>query len=404
MKGLLLKLYLLSSLALLSSLNVHAQNFRFIYIQTENQKPFYVKMGEESIPSSPSGYIIIPKLTAGAYKIAIGFPQSTLPELLVTVVLYETDAGFLLKNDIDQGLYIVDLQTKRFISTEREWPEIKNWQMIKSEDEFARILSEVVNDSTIGQIKVFKKPSQTTVKSAVSKTFNPSTALQPEAVIIIDNKTAISKLGQNITDEGLWISYIDNADTIRLLIPANEIQKLNAKEEKSEPLIVAKKEGDGSKDVKFINMELQNPNQQADSGAIKKDDFVITQKKNVTATAAADVKQQNSITELKTPPAQANSNCKKTATQNNFLNLRKKMAAEKTEAAMRTLAAKQFSIACFTTAQIKNLGVLFITEEERYKFYVSAYSYVSDSENYATLSNQLADSYYINRFKAMLQH
>jgi hypothetical protein len=78
------------------------------------------------------------------------------------------------------------------------------------------------------------------------------------------------------------------------------------------------------------------------------------------------------------------------------------MAAQKSEADMRMLAGKQFNSTCFTTEQIKNLGVLFITEEERYKFYVSAYPFVSDVENFATLESQLADSYYITRFKAML--
>ena len=80
------------------------------------------------------------------------------------------------------------------------------------------------------------------------------------------------------------------------------------------------------------------------------------------------------------------------------------MATEKIETGMRTLAAKQFASICFTTEQIKYLGVLFITEEERYKFYVAAYPYVSDAANFGMLESQLADSYYINRFKAMLNH
>lgn len=402
MKGDLLKLYLLSSLALLFSLTVHAQNFRFIYIQTENQKPFYVKMVEDRIPSSPSGYIIVPKLTDGSYKIVIGFPQSTLPELMFTVVLNESDAGFLLKNDIDQGIYMVDLQTKKLIPTERQWPAVKNWEMIPSQDEFARILSEVVNDSSIGQIKVFKKPSETTVKSEERKMVNPSTAVQPEAVIIINNKAVISKLGQKNTYEGLSVTYIDEADTVDVFIPTNKQLLLNVNEQmRIDSLVVTNKKIDVVKDVKFIDVELQNPYQQPDSGAIKKGDFIITKKKNALAISQ---NQEDSISGLKTDTVQVNTKCKKTATQNDFLELRKRMAAAKTEPAMRILAIKQFIIACFTTEHIKNLGVLFITEEERYKFYVSAYPYVSDAENFVTLSNQLADSYYINRFKAMLQH
>ena len=181
MKGLLLKLYLLSSMVLLFSLTVRAQNFRFIYLQTENQKPFYVKMGGETMSSSSPGYIIIPRLTEGSYIITIGFPRSILPELLFTVVLNDTDAGYLLKNDVDQGVYMVDLPTKKFVATETQWPPVKN--VVKSKDEFARILSEVVNDSTINEIGVFKKTEVTITKTEVRKIPDNPIPVEPMAVI-----------------------------------------------------------------------------------------------------------------------------------------------------------------------------------------------------------------------------
>jgi hypothetical protein len=406
MKGRRLKFYLFSPLLLLFSFAAQAQDFHFIYIQTENQRPFYVKIDGQTIPSSASGYIIIPGLTQGSFKSYIGFPKTELPELAVNFIISDADAGYLIKTDIDQGLYMVDLQTKKFIPTETQLPAIKN--TIKSKDEFARILAEVVNDSTINEIIVFKKPVEAIVKPVVNETVNTSKAVQPKVVIestpevIADNKVVISKLEQKNTSEGLSVMYTDNVDTIDVFIPVNKIETQTKKEEKSEPLIVAKKQEAAGKDIKFINMELQNPNQQTDSG-VKKDDFVITQKENPVNNDAG-IKQKNSITELKTPLMQPISECQKTATQTDFLNLRKKMAAQKSETDMLMLAGKQFNNACFTTEQIKNLGVLFITEGERYKFYISAYPFVADVENFTTLEHQLADSYYIDRFKAMLNH
>ena len=407
MKGRRLKFNLFSSLLLLFSFAVQAQDFHFIYIETENQKLFYVKIDGQTIPSSPSGYVIIPRLTKAEYKSYIGFPKTEFPELAFNFVVSEEDAGYLIKSDIDQGLYMVDLQTLKFIPTEMRWPVVKN--TIKSKDEFARILSAVVNDSSLNEITVFTKPVEAIVRSEANETVNTSKAVQPQVVIentaevIADNKVAILKLGQKNTSEGLSVTYTDNVDTIDVFIPVNKIERQTEKEEKSEPLIVPKKQKEAGKEVKFINMELQNPNQQLDSGAIKKDDFIITQKKNA-LNADAGINQKDSVAELKTPLMQPVSKCKKTATQTDFLNLRKKMAAQKSEADMCMLAGKQFNSACFTTEQVKNLGVLFITEEERYKFYVSAYPHVSDVENFATLVNQLAGSYYIDRFKAMLNH
>lgn len=407
MKGLLLKLYLFFSLLLLFSLAVQSQDFHFIYIQTENQKPFYIKIDGQTIAASASGYIIIPRLTQGLYKSYIGFPKTELPELAVSFIINDADVGYLIKNDLDHSLYMVDLQTEKFIPTERQWPAIKN--TIKSKDEFARILSEVVNDSSINEITVFTKPVEVIVKPVADETVNSSKAVQPKVEIesapevIVDNKVVISKIEQKNTVRGLLATYTDNADTIDILIPVNKIETQTEKEEKSEPLIVAKKQEEAGKDVKFINMELQNPNQQTDSGVIKNDDFVITQKK-MAVNVDAGINQKDIFAEQKTLLMQPVSKCKKTATQTNFLNLRKKMAAQKSEAEMRILAGKQFNSACFSTEQIKNLGALFITEEERYKFYVSAYPHVADVENFATLVNKLADSYYIDRFKAMLNH
>ena len=80
------------------------------------------------------------------------------------------------------------------------------------------------------------------------------------------------------------------------------------------------------------------------------------------------------------------------------------MAAQTNEKDMVKTATKQFIKTCFTTEQVKNLGVLFISEEERYNFYVAAYAYVSDTNNFAALEEQLTDEYYKTRFKAMTNH
>ena len=78
------------------------------------------------------------------------------------------------------------------------------------------------------------------------------------------------------------------------------------------------------------------------------------------------------------------------------------MAAQSNEKNMLVAAYKQFIKSCFTTEQVKNLGVLFITQEEKYKFFVAAFPFVSDTHNFGTLDDQLTDNYYKTRFKAML--
>lgn len=366
MKGHSLKLYLFSLFLLSFSIAVGAQNFHYIYLQTENQKPFYVKIDEQTIPSSSSGYIILTRLTQASYKCYIGFPKTELPDLAVYFVINDADAGYLLKNDENQGIYMVDLLTKKFIPTERQWPVIKN--TIKSKDEFARILSQVVNDSSINDIAIIKMPEGSVVKSEPNKTASRPEIAQPAAIIkntpevVVDNKGAITKQGQTVTDEGVLITYLDNADTVRVLMTTKQNKKLKAKK-----------------------------------------NIAVIQKKSNAANPIV-LKQKDTIGILKTSTVSSNPKCKKTATQKDFLDLSKKMTAEKAETVKRTMALKQFIAVCFLTEQIKTLGTLFIKEDDRYKFYVSAYPYVADAENFATLQNQLTESYYIIRFKAMVQH
>ena len=78
------------------------------------------------------------------------------------------------------------------------------------------------------------------------------------------------------------------------------------------------------------------------------------------------------------------------------------MASASSEDAMIKLATKAFHNKCYSTEQIKNLSLLFLTNEGKYRFFDEAYAFTSDSNNYFMLQSQLTDSYYVNRFKAMI--
>ena len=99
-----------------------------------------------------------------------------------------------------------------------------------------------------------------------------------------------------------------------------------------------------------------------------------------------------------------NSDCKQMATEEDFLKSRKKMTAEDTDDEMVTVAKKLFKQKCYSTEQIKNLSVLFLKDEGKYKLFDAAYPYVYDTQNFKILETQLTDQYYISRFKAMIRN
>ncbi len=125
-----------------------------------------------------------------------------------------------------------------------------------------------------------------------------------------------------------------------------------------------------------------------DSGRIKKQGAVVKETKATTSVS-------NPVT---------NSNCKKTATESDFLKLRRQMAGEANEKNMIKAANKHFLNTCYSTIQIKDLSILFINEEEKYKFFVAAFPFVSDVNNFGILKNQLTDNYYKTRLNAMINH
>ena len=100
--------------------------------------------------------------------------------------------------------------------------------------------------------------------------------------------------------------------------------------------------------------------------------------------------------------SKTNSDCKAFAGNEDFLKLRKRMASENSDDNMIKVAKKSFRTKCFSTEQIKNLSFLFLTNGGKYKFFDESYAFASDSDQYYTLQSQLTDSYYINRFKAMI--
>ena len=97
-------------------------------------------------------------------------------------------------------------------------------------------------------------------------------------------------------------------------------------------------------------------------------------------------------------------NCSAIADENDFLELRKKMATATNDDGMLDEARKYFKLKCFSLSQVRNLGFLFLNDDGKYRFFDTSYNFVMDVENFGSLQSELKDEYYINRFKAMLRN
>ncbi len=189
-------------------------------------------------------------------------------------------------------------------------------------------------------------------------------------------KSIVVKRSESSTTEGFGITFLDltgdgSIDTIRILVP----------NEKMNPVVAEVKKAD----LKFL-------------------DIVSTD------TAKVQIKQdqKEKISEnIQKPEAtskaiQRSNNCTQFATEEDFFNVRKNMAAEISNDNMISEAKKIFRTKCFSTEQVKNLSSLFLSDEGKYKFFDASYIYVSDMEKFSTLQSELKEEYYINRFRSML--
>jgi Domain of unknown function (DUF4476) len=418
--------FTLGFLLILTFSSAFSQKLFFIYLQSEPGQAFFVKMNEKVHSSTASGYLILSRLRDSSYTFNVGFPENKWPEQKFVVDVKAKDHGYLLKNFDEKGWGIFDMQTMAIQMS----LHTNNGSLIKTEPKevspFTEILSKAANDPSLKerpvpvkteeksvaiQPVVIKEEEKPVAEPPVSKQDQPKVVItdesamvkqeppvekqnqssivkkeepqiktntetitkEPETKSILESeyrKSVVSKKSESSTSEGFGLVFIDDygngkKDTIRIIIP-------------NPPKALAEIIEPSKDDKKFLDLfsnDTINQNE-AETKAVK---------------TATPVQKQV-----------AKTNCSLVANDNDFMKLRKKMAAESSDDGMVDEAKKIFKVKCFTTAQLKNLSTLFLNDAGKYKFLDMAYTHVSDQENFSSLSTELKDEYYINRFKAML--
>jgi hypothetical protein len=123
-----------------------AQKVYFIYLQSDNSGPFYLKVGDKIYSSSASGYLILSNLVDSSYNFSIGFPSSK-SESKFMVPLEAKDKGFLIKN-FDFGLGLFDLQRLTVIRELKD-DSPQNISYIRRNDDFSSLLSKAAKDTSL---------------------------------------------------------------------------------------------------------------------------------------------------------------------------------------------------------------------------------------------------------------
>lgn len=438
-------------------ISASAQKVYFIYLQSDNNSPFYVKMGDRIYSSSSSGYVILSNLVDSTYDFSIGFPSSQ-SEAKFTIKLEAKDKGFLIKS-FDSGVGLFDLQDLT-ITREQKDDSPKNVSYVRRNDDFSSLLAKAAKDTSLLYAVVRVKEEDVPMQKEQSNTIQINQKTEEPAVV---KDTSASNLPQE--DTALEEKKQDKAEVSQqnpetkaaedmVSAPFNEELKKdtiasekakkpaedsatvamtgtdNTLEEKANNSVVipeaiaaeeivfkkskvrkysesSTSEGFGlvyydiyDEGIDTIRLLIPNPpiifkNSEPDSSLVQKDFILVEELRK-------DTVQEIPVVAATKNSAPVNSPCKAVASNNDFFKLRKNMASENTDEGMVAEAKKYFKNKCFTTEQIKNLGALFLTSAGKYQFFDAAYLHVSDQEKFSSLESEIKDDYYLKRFKALI--
>lgn len=415
-----MKKVLLLSALFCFQIGLKAQKVYFIYLQSENTAPFYVRMAGQIQSSTSEGYLIIPNLKDSVYLVSIGQPGKQ-DEPRFTITISRGDRGFLIKN-IGGTVSLFDLQTLAVYKPISA--ETTTTPRLTRNDNFTRLLAKVADDTTLlSEPVVIVKEQKTKPKE-----------VQPEVAAVKENVAPKENSGQTSSAPGVVprdkvlietpVVEKDSGDVVSkktevtpepikdsvLTVKKQEVPATNKEEYKRSQ--VTKKSEISTSDgfglifldeldgiVDTIQLVIPNPKIIFVDTA-EKQQAQVKQFPEISAEKDS-VKDKAPVNSLETS-ANLKSQCISLATDDDFFKMRRDMTAKNNDEEMIAEAKKHFKSKCFRTEQIKYLTSLFLTEESKYQFFDAAYMHISDQEKFKFLQSELKDNYYINRFKALI--
>lgn len=402
-----------------------AQSKYFVYLQTEPAQPFYIIINNQNISANTSGYLILPQLKEGDYKLKVGFPLNKYPEQTYNFKIDSKDKGYLIKNFGAEGWGLFDLQT---MAVEKPL-EVKQAseglakapqpETIPKEEvsDFTKVLSKAANDPSL-----LEKPKpQPVVKETppVEKPQPPETVAKVtpqkkvEEIVAGASETKPAEikappvLEQRQKEEHAEVKQepITNTQPVETLTQGTDASV------RSVTLVYDDVDENGNVEkVTIVIPEPKKPFGNIQQPQVAKNEPIIVNQQpekpnRFEVKEMPSLPQQQTATDNKEVTIKAsipNNNCDKTATEDDFLKLRRLMAKKDNDEGMIEQAVAAFKTKCYSTAQLKYLSSMFLSNAGKYNFYEAALSHVSDPQNFGLLANELKDSFYKKKFETLI--
>lgn len=431
------------AILILTVLAASAQRNYFLYFQTENQQPFFLKMGEKLYSSTASGYLILPKLKDTTHFFSIGFPGREAQENFYYTMNHK-DHGFLLKHFPEKGWGLFDLQTLGVQMASR-MGSAPGESVIRTEkkepNEFTDLLVKASNDTTLKERVILEEPVATVAVDTVQKVIldSPVVKVEEKKEIVTKDTIVFSKPVTDTPGISLAVKPSEPAvDTVRKQAdePVRQAEVPKEEPKVAEPVKQTEIPKEDPKEavpvkeepVRVISQTPEEPAYQLSKvirrsessttggfGIVFLDQFpdgkIDTVRILIPPAKAAPIVQNKPVEEKKTElkfleilPDSVKQEakpqrCPVLATEEDFFQVRREMAGEVSDAAMAEKAKKPLSQKCYSTLQIRNLGNLFLGDAGKLGFYQMAFPHVSDPESFGKLQEELKDPVVADRFR-----
>lgn len=416
------------AILILTVLAASAQRTYFLYFQTDNQQPFFLKMGEKLYSSTASGYLILPKLKDTTHFFSIGFPGREAQENFYYTMNHK-DHGFLLKHFPEKGWGLFDLQTLGVQMASR-MGSAPGESVIRTEkkepNEFTDLLVKASNDTTLKEKVILEEPVVVAAIDTVKKVAIDSPVVMAEEKkeipikdTVVFSKPVIDTPGIPVVEKP--IEAVE--DTVKKVVeePVKQVEVPREEPKVAEPVkeepirVIAQTPEEPAYQLSKV-IRRSESSTTGGFGIVFLDQFpdgkVDTIRILIPPTKAAPVIENKPVEEKKTDlkfleilPDSAKQEvkpqrCPVLATEEDFFQVRREMAGEVSDAAMAEKAKKALSQKCYSTLQIRNLGNLFLDDAGKMGFYQMAFAHVSDPESFGRLQEELKDPVAADRFRA----
>lgn len=135
---------------LLLFVDLKAQKKGFLYLESEQGQPFFLRSRDTVFHSAETGYLLLAPLNGLTGELVLGFPGNDHPALGFRIGAADWERGFLLRDMKAEGWRLIDLQGKEMANVRRIGNREEQFRgMLRRNDAFAMRLARVMNDTAV---------------------------------------------------------------------------------------------------------------------------------------------------------------------------------------------------------------------------------------------------------------